>query len=107
MFQLGVLIGKGVALKFSDIEYGKIAIQRMEKKVLIIDGENFKSSGIQIVEHRNKENDSKYRTILLTDVAKEILRRARELNPDDEFIFKKIVSDYCKPIESRRIAIRI
>lgn len=32
MFQLGVRIGEGVALEFSDIEYGKIAIQRMEEK---------------------------------------------------------------------------
>ena len=32
MFQLGVRIGEGVALKFSDIEYEKIAIQKMEEK---------------------------------------------------------------------------
>jgi len=32
MFQLGVRIGEGVALEFSDIEYGKVAIQRMEEK---------------------------------------------------------------------------
>ncbi|MDU6265398.1 MAG: hypothetical protein E6600_12945 [Anaerocolumna aminovalerica] len=51
MFQLGVRIGEGVALKFSDIEYGKIAIQRMEEKVLVFDGEKFKSAGVQIVEH--------------------------------------------------------
>ncbi len=61
---------EGVALKFSDIEYGKIAIQRMEEKVLIFDGESFKSAGVQIVEHLKKENDSRYRFILLTDVAK-------------------------------------
>ncbi|HWT73505.1 MAG TPA: hypothetical protein VN258_02120 [Mobilitalea sp.] len=57
MLQLGVRIGEGVALKFSDIEYGKIAIQRMEEKVHIFDGENFKSAGVQIVEHLKKEND--------------------------------------------------
>jgi integrase len=89
MFQLGVRIGEGVALKFSDIEYGKIAIQRMEEKVLVFDGENFKSAGVQIVEHLKKENDSEYRFILLTDVAKEIIRKARELNPDGEFIFER------------------
>ena len=88
MFQLGVRIGEGVALKFTDIEYGKIAIQRMEEKVLVFDGENFKSAGVQIVEHLKKENDSEYRFILLTDVAKEIIRKARELNPDGEFIFE-------------------
>ncbi len=44
MFQLGVRIGEGVALKFSDIEYGKIAIQRMEEKVLVFDGKNVKRS---------------------------------------------------------------
>ena len=89
MFQLGVRIGEGVALKFSDIEYGKIAIQRMEEKVLVFDGENFKSAGVQIVEHLKKENDSEYRFISLTDVAKEIIRKARELNPDGEFIFER------------------
>ncbi|WMJ87397.1 tyrosine-type recombinase/integrase [Anaerocolumna sp. MB42-C2] len=89
MFQLGVRIGEGVALKFSDIEYGKIAIQRMEEKVLVFDGENFKSAGVQIVEHLKKENDSEYRFILLTDVAKEIIRKAKELNPDGEFIFER------------------
>jgi hypothetical protein len=33
-----------VALKHFDIEYGKIAIQRMEEKVLVFDGEKFKSA---------------------------------------------------------------
>lgn len=89
MFQLGVRIGEGVALKFSDIEYGKIAIQRMEEKVLVFDGENFKSGGVQIVEHLKKENDSEYRFISLTNVAKDIIRKARELNPDGEFIFER------------------
>lgn len=89
MFQLGVRIGEAVALKFSDIEYGKIAIQRMEEKVHIFDGENFKSAGVQIVEHLKKENDSEYRFISLTDVAKEIIRKAKELNPNGEFIFER------------------
>lgn len=90
MFQLGVRIGEGVALKFSDIEYGKIAIQRMEEKVLVFDGENFKSAGVQIVvEHLKKENESEYRFISLTDVAKEIIRKAREFNPEGEFIFER------------------
>ncbi len=89
MFQLGVRIGEGVALKFSDIEYGKIAIQRMEEKVHIFDGEKFKSAGVQIVEHLKKENESEYRFIALTDVAKEIIRKARELNPEGEFIFER------------------
>jgi len=67
----------------------KIAIQRMEEKMLVFDGENFKSAGIQIVEHLKKENESEYRFILLTDVAKEIIRKARELNPEGEFIFER------------------
>lgn len=89
MFQLGVRVGEGVALKFSDIEYGKIAIQRMEEKVHVFDGEKFKSAGVQIVEHLKKENESEYRFIALTDVAKEIIRKARELNPEGEFIFER------------------
>lgn len=89
MFQLGVRIEEGVALKFSDIEYGKIAIQRMEEKVLIFDGERFKSAGVQIVEHLKKENDSEYRFIPLTDKAYDIIQKARELNPDGEFIFER------------------
>ena len=68
MFQLSVRIRESVALKFSDIEYGKIAIQRMEEKVLVFDGDNFKSAGVQIVEHLKKENESEYRFISLTDV---------------------------------------
>lgn len=56
MFQLGVRIGEGVALKFSDIEYGEIAIQRMEEKMLVFDGENFKSDEVQIVEHLKKSD---------------------------------------------------
>ena len=89
MFQLGVRIGEGVALKFSDIEYGEIAIQRMEEKVLVFDGENFKSNGVQIVEHLKKENDSEYRYISLTDVANEVIGKAKELNPNGEFIFER------------------
>lgn len=58
MFQLGVRIGENVVLKYSDIEYGKIAIQRMEEKVFVFDGEKFRSAGVQIVEHLKKENDS-------------------------------------------------
>jgi hypothetical protein len=61
-----------MALKFSDIEYGKIAIQRMEEKVLVFDGENFKNACVQIVEHQ-KKNDSEYRFISLTNVAKDII----------------------------------
>jgi integrase len=87
MFQIGVRIGEGVAVKFSDIEYGKISIQRMEEKVFVFDGENFKSTGVQIVEHLKKENDSEYRFIPLTVKANEIIRKARELNPNGEFIF--------------------
>lgn len=60
MFQLGVQIGEDVALKFTDIEYGKIAIQRMEEKVLVFDREKFKSAGVHIVDHLKKENDSGY-----------------------------------------------
>lgn len=89
MFQIGVRIGENVALKFSDIEYGKIAIQRMEEKVFVFDGEKFKSAGVQIVEHLKKENDSEYRFIPLTNKAKEIIRKTRELNPDGEFIFER------------------
>ena len=89
MFQVGVRIGEGVAVKFSDIEYGKIAIQRMEEKVLSFDGENFKSGGVRIVEHLKKENDSEYRFIPLTDIANEIIRKAGELNPNGEFIFER------------------
>jgi integrase len=93
MFQLGVRIGEGVALKFSDIEYGMIAILRMEEKVLVFDGENFKSAGAQIVEHLKKENDSEYRFISLTDAAKEIISKARELNPEVNLSLKEMESD--------------
>lgn len=89
MFQLGVRIGENVALKYSDIEYGKIAIQRMEEKVFVFDGAKFKSAGVQIVEHLKKENDSEYRFIPLTDKANEIISKAKELNPDGEFIFER------------------
>jgi integrase len=89
MFQLGVRIGENVVLKFSDIEYGKIAIQRMEEKAFVFDGKKFKSAGVQIVEHLKKENDSEYRFIPLTDKAKDIIRRAKEFNPDGEFIFER------------------
>ena len=87
MFQLGVRIGEVVALKFVDVDYGKIAIQRMEENVVLVKGDNFKSAGTQIVEHLKKENESEYRFIPLTDKALEIIQRAKELNPDSEFIF--------------------
>lgn len=108
MFQLGVRIGEVVALKFSDINYGKIAIQRMEENIVLADGDIFKSAGTKIVEHLKKENESEYRFIPLTDKALEIIEKAKELNPNDEFIFvrdgerltKRIVtywlSKYCK-----------
>ena len=58
--------------------------------MLVFDGKNFKCDGVQIVEHLKKENDStKYRFILLTDVAKEIISKAKVLNPDGEFIFER------------------
>ena len=108
MFQLGVRIGEVVALKFSDVDYGKIAIQRMEENVVLADGDTFKSAGTKILEHLKKENESEYRFIPLTDKALEIIVKAKELNPNDEFIFvrdgerltKRIVtywlSKYCK-----------
>jgi integrase len=52
-------------------------------------GENFKSVGVQIVEHLKKESDSEYRYIYLTDVANEVIRKAKELNPNGEFIFER------------------
>lgn len=55
LFQLGIRIGEGVALKFSDIEYGKIAIRRMEEKVVVLDGEKFISAGVRIVEHEERK----------------------------------------------------
>lgn len=82
MFQLGVRIGEVVAVKFSDIEYGNIAIQRMEEKLLEFNGEEFRSSGVQVVEHLKKENDSEYRFIPLTDKAISIIRKSKELNPN-------------------------
>ncbi|MBE5965529.1 MAG: phage integrase family protein [Lachnospiraceae bacterium] len=66
-----------------------MAIQRIEEKVLVFDGENFKSAGVQIVEHLKKENDSEYRFIPLTDRANQIIENARELNPNGEFIFER------------------
>ncbi len=96
MFQLGVRIGENVALKYSDIEYGKIAIQRMEEKVFVFDGEKFKSAGVQVVEHLKKENDSEYRFIPLTDKANEIISKAKKLNPDGEFIFERGGEINCK-----------
>lgn len=41
------------------------------------------------MEHLKKENESEYRFIALTDVTKEIIRKARELNPEGEFIFER------------------
>lgn len=105
MFQFGVRIGEAVALKFSDIEYGKIAIQRMEEKVHIFDGENFKNAGVQIVEHLKKENDSEYRFVLLTDTANEIIQQAKELNPGGEFIFERNgerLTAFTIPIRNKR-----
>ena len=46
MFQIEVRIGENVALKFSDIEYGKIAIQRMEEKVFVFDGERLTARAV-------------------------------------------------------------
>ncbi len=91
LFQIAVRIGEGVAVKFSDVEYDKIAIQRMEERVVLADGENFKSGGVQIVEHLKKENSSEYRFIPLTDKVKEIIRKAKVLNPDSEYIFAREV----------------
>lgn len=36
-----------------------------------------------------QENDSEYRIIALANIAKDIIRKARELNPDGEFIFER------------------
>ncbi|SHJ75695.1 Phage integrase family protein [Anaerocolumna jejuensis DSM 15929] len=41
------------------------------------------------MEHLKKENDSEYHFISLTNVAKDIIRKARELNPNDKFIFER------------------
>jgi hypothetical protein len=58
-------IGEGVALKFSDIEYGKIAIKRMEDKVHVFDGERFKSADVQIVEHLKRKTSRNTALFLL------------------------------------------
>lgn len=64
-------------------------ISQSRKPNFVFDGEKFKSAGVQIVEHLKKENDSEYRFIPLTDKASEIIRKARELNPEGEFIFER------------------
>lgn len=87
MFQLAVRIGESVALKFSDIEYGKIAIQRMEEKVVEYDGTHFRNTGTRVVEHLKKENSCEYRFIPLTDKAMSIIAKAQALNLDSDFMF--------------------
>lgn len=61
----------------------------MVEKVLVYDNGKFKSAGVQIVDHLKKENESEYRFSSLTDVAKDIIKMAKELNPDGEFIFER------------------
>lgn len=87
MFQLAVRIGESVALKFTDITYGKIFIQRMEEKVIEYDGTQFKSNGTRVVEHLKKENSCEYRYIPLTDKALSIIAKTQALNPDGDFMF--------------------
>lgn len=41
------------------------------------------------VEHLKKQNDLEYRFTFLTDAAKDIIKKARGLNPDGEFIFER------------------
>ena len=41
------------------------------------------------MEHLKKENNSEYRFIPLTDRANQIIEKARELNPNGEFIFER------------------
>ena len=90
MFQLGTRIGEAVALKFSDIEYDRISIVRMEEKKVRYDVEKnkFVADGIHVVERLKKENDCEYRHVQLTKMAKILIESAKQMNPDGEFIFE-------------------
>lgn len=79
-FQLGLRVGELVALKWSDIGTNSVDICRTEKVYSPINIETLEKLPTvhEIAEH--PKTDAGFRTILLTDKAKEALKRIKDFN---------------------------
>ncbi|MDE6852593.1 MAG: site-specific integrase [Lachnospiraceae bacterium] len=89
-FHCTLRIGELLSLKWSDIEGDNIHVQSQQILDISMDDElNFSSKTYKDVDHIKGYADAGFRYIPLTDGAKEILTRAKEVNPTGKYIFMK------------------
>lgn len=87
-FFMTVRIGELLSLKFSDINGDHIKIEKSLREEYDIDENfNFKLRDISSEDRIKGNLETGYRDIFLVPRAKEIIEKARKLNPDGEFIF--------------------
>lgn len=87
-FYMTLRIGELLSLKFSDVNGDHIRIEKSLREEYDIDENfNFKLRDISCEDRIKGNLETGYRDIFLVPKAKEILEKARKLNPDGEFIF--------------------
>lgn len=89
-FHCTLRIGELLSLKWSDIEGNAIHVQSQQVIDMDMDDDlNFSSKTYKDVDHIKGYADAGYRYIPLTNGAKEILAKAKEVNPTGRYIFMK------------------
>lgn len=90
MFQLTIRIGELKSFRWTDVDYDERTI-RICKQALstrkMNDDLTFAPHETNVVDHTKKNTPQGKRKLYLTNEAMEILRQAKELNPDGEYIF--------------------
>lgn len=90
-FFLPVRIGELKGLKYADIEFGYIYIQR------------FVNEKNQIIDHIKGNRAEGKRCIPLTEKAKKIIEQIKEVNPDSEFLFFQNKKPFTTSTFNRRL----
>ena len=87
-FQMTLRIGELTSLRWDNIQDNQIYVehQRVRTTSLKDDG-TFSRAQFENVDHIKGNTDLGYRWIPLTEEARRILKRVREINPDGEYIF--------------------
>lgn len=97
MFQLTIRIGELKSFRFDDVDLEERTI-RISKQALstrtLNDDLTFSERETVIVNHTKKNTPQGKRTLRLTNEAIKIIKLAREINPDGEYIFKPQNSIY-------------
>lgn len=87
-FYMTLRIGELLSLKFSDVNGDHIRIEKSLREEYDIDENfNFKLRDISCEDRIKGNLETGYRDIFLVPKAREIIEKARRLNPDGDFIF--------------------